>query len=85
MVMTRSAFTCYNYVVIQSVSHWSSFSNSPWKEVLFCLIGKKGMWFQKRLPCLKTCHLVSLQPIHGKLIANEMFKFFIENGLVSPK
>ena len=42
MVMTRSVFACYSYVVIQSVSHWSSFSNSLWKVVLFPLNEKKG-------------------------------------------
>ena len=41
--MTRSVSACYSYVVIQSVSHWSSFSNSLWKVVLFRLNGKKGM------------------------------------------
>ena len=31
------------YVVIQSLSHWSSFSNRLWKVVLFHLNGKKEM------------------------------------------
>ena len=37
--------------------------------------------------CLKTCRPISLLPVCGKilerLIFNEMFRFFIENSLIS--
>ena len=36
-------FAWYNYLVIQSVCHWSSSSNRLWKVVLFRPNGKKGM------------------------------------------
>ena len=92
MAMTRSAFACYNYVVIQSLSHWSLFLNRLWKMILFRLNGKKGnvVPIQKKdgKKCLKNYRPVSLLPICGKIseksIFNEMLKFFIENELISP-
>ena len=91
MVKTRSVFKCSNYVLIQSASHWSSSSNKLWKVVLFHLNGKKRTWFQfikKDDKRLKNYRHISLVPICGKifekLIFNDMFKFFIENDLISP-
>ena len=90
--MTRSASACYNYVVIQSLSHWSLFLNRLWEMILFRLNGKKGnvvpIHKKDGKKCLKNYRLVSLLPICGKIseksIFNEMLKFFIENELVSP-
>ena len=91
MVKTRSVFKYSNYVLIQSASHWSSSSNMLWKVVLFRLNGKKRAWFQfikKDDKRLKNYRHISLVPICGKifekLIFNDMFKFFIENDLISP-
>ena len=53
-----------------------------WKKASIVLIHKKG-----RDKCLKNYRPVSLLPIYGKilerLIFNEMFRFLIENNLVS--
>ena len=91
MVMAKSVFGCYNYVVIQSASHWSLSSNRRWKVVLFRLNGKKvvvPIHKKDDKQCLKNYRPLSLLPICGKvfekLIFNEMFKFFIENKLISP-
>ena len=92
MVMIRSVFECYNYVVIQSASHWSSSSNRLWKVALFRLNGKKGnvvpIHKKDYKQCLKNYRPLSLLPICGKtfekLIFNEMFKVFTENELISP-
>ena len=79
-------------MVIQSVSHWTSFSNSPWKVFFFSSKWKKvnvvPIHKNDNKQCLKNYHPVSLLLICGKifekLIFNEMFKFFIENELISP-
>ena len=42
MVMTRSVFACCNYVVIQAVSHWSSFSKQSMESGSFPSEWKKG-------------------------------------------
>ena len=56
---------------------------SEWKKVNVVPIHKKD---DKQ--CLKNYRPISLLPIRGKsfekLIFNEMFKFFIENELISP-
>ena len=92
MIMTRSVLVCYNYVVIESVSHWSLLSNRLWKVVLFRLNGKKGnlvpIHKKDNKQCLKNYHPVSLLPICGnffeKLIFNETFNFFIKTELMLP-
>ena len=92
MLMARSVFECYNYVVIQSASHWISPSNRLWKVVFFCLDGKKRnvvpIHKKDDKQCLRNYRPISLLPVCGKifekLIFYEMFKFFIENELISP-
>ena len=55
-----------------------------WKEANLVSVYKKG-----DIQCLKNYRPVSLLPICGKifekLIFNEIFKFFNENNLISPK
>ena len=90
MVMTRSVFECWlcgNSIckplelIFQQTMESGSFP-SEWKKGNVVPIHKKD---DKQ--CLKNYHPISLLPICGKifekLIFIEMFKFFIENKLIS--
>ena len=57
---------------------------SEWEKGNVVLIDKKD-----DKECLKSYYPISLLPICGQIfeksVFNEMFKFFLENELISPK